>query len=784
MVAKNRKVFDCVYCGIIVLLTIVISIIEYSEISLPAWTLTYLNLEEASYVIMEMQLAVAVLPLAIIALITGIMKDTAYGVPVMKYVMHMRPVILSYPRLSFAQIIISAISFCCMSFGWYNHLELCFFVTLSNTAIMMYDCFKLLTNYNKYEEEIRLFLTGNLSAENFRALSTEIINTKDHISEETLRKNLSVFNNMLLLGIKKTNLKEDLLSEYYNCFDSLFASKNSDTILLATESLGDLYGLLTQENIKINVFTGLQFEFYNGLKYTNLSDAMKRGSFRTLLFQLQGNGAHDKDGVLTMYATNVYNYAAIQNVHPLTNTADRQDFVAMIGKLFATYGEDTLSDRTARLNFIRSLIDHLDTESLDKMIFVSTDIHTDSDSADQFYAIQYLYYLAACEPLAEENQISFAKRYIETHQKYFSAIIHEFWFGDSNKDFGLLYQLMRNWEIIKLNCVKTLAFNTVVNDFLVFSLLPFTSWYSFDDNIGKIMEKKEFSIYSQYFDGEGAYKRTQEKYREFCDLFGFDYDQDSIETLKMHQAEIYKNSEMLKAIQEYAGLQSDRQFEILQQDFLNDIGTALSNHFSGKMTPGKSQHICIYDGPEYVFELMQKNNSRLQETIRNSVYLAVCRFIQKHIICQNTPKGTPIEPALSALKRQVNGAHIDTMIGGKHTYHYSERIIAKKWQDEHTAFLISNCNDCLFFVDSKKFAISIQNIRFHLQELSRDEIMHGRKPNEDGTYSYFITNKLEGFFTEDELVEYIKHKIVRLKIECDINCSWSKKPIGYGVIRK
>ena len=95
MVAKSRKVFDFVYCGIVTVLAIAICIIERSGIALPEWAITYLNLEDASYVIMEMQLAVAVLPLAIIALITGIMKDTAYGIPVMKYVMHMRPVILT-----------------------------------------------------------------------------------------------------------------------------------------------------------------------------------------------------------------------------------------------------------------------------------------------------------------------------------------------------------------------------------------------------------------------------------------------------------------------------------------------------------------------------------------------------------------------------------------------------------------------------------------------------------------------------------------------------------------
>lgn len=73
-------------------------------------------------------------------------------------------------------------------------------------------------------------------------------------------------------------------------------------------------------------------------------------------------------------------------------------------------------------------------------------------------------------------------------------------------------------------------------------------------------------------------------------------------------------------------------------------------------------------------------------------------------------------------------------------------------------------------------------IKVHLLEPTREEILAQNKPNENGTYSYVITNDLKGDFTEDEFVTFIQNRFVNLKITCDFTYGFSSEQIGFGII--
>ena len=62
------------------------------------------------------------------------------------------------------------------------------------------------------------------------------------------------------------------------------------------------------------------------------------------------------------------------------------------------------------------------------------------------------------------------------------------------------------------------------------------------------------------------------------------------------------------------------------------------------------------------------------------------------------------------------------------------------------------------------------------------DILAQNKPNENGTYSYVITNDLKGDFTEDEFVTFIQNRFVNLKITCDFTYGFSSEQIGFGII--
>lgn len=111
-----RKKCDLAYCVFVGLAFITVIIWQIFHLPLPPWLLTDLPLTDSSFVILQIQVTIAVLPLAIIALITGMSKDTLYGVPVLKYVLRLRPVFLTYNSIAILQMFMIIIAFVSTSY--------------------------------------------------------------------------------------------------------------------------------------------------------------------------------------------------------------------------------------------------------------------------------------------------------------------------------------------------------------------------------------------------------------------------------------------------------------------------------------------------------------------------------------------------------------------------------------------------------------------------------------------------------------------------------------------
>lgn len=784
---KKKKRFDITYCSFVALIFLGVTLVQTFNFTLPKWLLTKLPLVESSFVMVQVQAAIAILPLAIIALITGIMKDTLYGVPVIKYVMYLRPVILTYRRVAVAQILLVIISFICMNYGWYNHLELCLLITITNTLIMMLDCFGLLSNYQRYEYEVRSYLVTTPTQEDFKALSSDIIKTKSSISMIVLRDNVSVLNEMLLTTPIQSPLFKGLSSEYINCLNNLFSSKDSDIFLVVVDMLQAAYHEFNENKQESHIFSAIRFEFYNGLRYLNLTDAHKRGFLDELRFELFQNSAYSDNDELYSFTARLYEFGVVNNIYPLNSISDKNRFVAGMYDWFSPFHEFTPSDRRDRLNFFKSLVDNRDKHVLDEKVYNLTDIRPDSDLTDKLFVIQYLYYIAMCEPLADKEQMQFSQEYISSKRDIFQRLVQ--FCGVSNlsgEDIKLSYALMSSWEITKLNCVKTLVFESVANDFWTFSSLAATaSSYSLFDTLGKITPGNEFKLYSQYFADSTTSAHTLQKYNEFCNLFGFSFDEAAIDMLKSFLSEVFKQHSIQEAKREHSALLSNLEFVPEQIRIIKKYCGQLENHFPNKTAGVITRHIQLCDPVEYCFELCRKENERLQDMIRTSILVAVCRIIMPNTSTTEVKFGEPIIPIIEELKKRTNNGSINTAIGSKNCFSYSERKEEQKILDEYgETFLSRRIRDVMLFVSQSNLFLSFENISVNLRDLTREEILAERAPDQNGLYSHTITNNLMGYFTEDEFVEFLQNQQVSLDVECDIKYGFTSDCIGYGVIIK
>ncbi|WP_371381435.1 hypothetical protein [Sporomusa aerivorans] len=146
----KRKVFEC---GILFLISVsyVIALLYDNDIFDP-FVLLSNNIEDQMNTIFQVQASVATLGIALISLLAGSYKETIYGVPVSRFIMHIRPYILKHRNIILFELFLILISYISIIFNYYNSLITTFLISILLIGVMVYDIFKIF-NGDKYIEE-------------------------------------------------------------------------------------------------------------------------------------------------------------------------------------------------------------------------------------------------------------------------------------------------------------------------------------------------------------------------------------------------------------------------------------------------------------------------------------------------------------------------------------------------------------------------------------------------------------------------------------------------------
>ena len=496
------------------------------------------------------------------------------------------------------------------------------------------------------------------------------------------------------------------------------------------------------------------------------------------------NPAYNNAADLRSFTTQIYRFAVVENIYPLNTASIKDRFVTGMYDWFSPFQDFSLLERYDRLNFFKALVDNRNKTILDEKVYNIADIRPATDLIDKLFIILYSYYIASCEPLADKELVHFCRDYIRNNQTRFQQVIESCVFSNiSNDDIKLSYDLMQFWEVTKPNCVKTLVFDSVTNDFWIFSFMAVNPSVEFlSGALRSFAVGKEFKLYSQYFADGTASTQTEQKYYNFCNLFGFGFNKIAVNSLRSVLSETYKQYSIHEAIQEHDLLMNNGDFLSKWTQVVKDYCGLLSGRFSDKPANVTSNPTVLVNRYEFCFELSRKENKRLKNTIEASILTFICGVIQSHLKIENVKFGEPLSPIINVLNDSASHP-VDTVIGSKNCFSYRERNeeqqILEKFGDD---LLSRSMSGGIFFVSRSGFFADFSNIKVHLLKPTREDILAEKKPNENGTYSHVITNNLEGNFTEDELVTFLQNRLVNLKITCDFTCGFSSEQIGYGII--
>ena len=786
---QHRRLFDIIYCVVCILTLIVITILTICNISLPDFLVSRLPAEDTLYVMFQVQVSIAVLPLAIIALITGIMKETIYGVSLIQYVMYSRPIVLTYRRIAITQIGLIMVSFLFMSYQLYNHLELMLLITIANTLIMMVDCFNLISDCNRYKPEIKEYLMASLKPNHFKALSSDT--AKMHMVDiDAIEENTKLMNAICISTMENKNLSSVFLTEYSSCMNSLLSNGDSDIFLIVIKRLNELYHQFNQVHHKLNIFGSLYNSFCYGLRYLNLTQGPHPcNCLNTLRNEIFDNSVFQKDKWFTWFTADVYRFASLENVYPSNASSDKNLVAFQLYDWYPAYSEHSSIERIDRVNFFNALIQSKNFEILDEKVY-NFSIGDDSDDlTDKLCATLFLYYLALCEPLAEKNLSDFTQSFIQSKQLDIQRLVHNKIDDISKDDLTFSYSIMKNWEIIKSNSFKQIIYKSVVNDFWIFSATATSSAWSVKRLLSLLGHGQEFSLYQHYFADSATADETSQKYKHFCELFGFDFSTSAIDLLRSFLSEIYKNFSIDEAKKEYSTLLNDSNFLKEEKENLKEYCKHYNDYFSVKSADITTIPLCLHYR-RFCFELYDSRGSQyLKNYINNCILSIICNTILPATYKQTIGIHDELMPSLRKMKMQKTIDNVNTIMGQKNCFSFTERDIGNKILNEFSdTFLTERNYMSILFLSRELLYIHLDNVSVNLRQYSREELLQEIEkdypPNQNGTYTHIIANKLTGDFTEEELIEFLQHKFISLEITIDMQYGLSADKIGYSITRQ
>lgn len=533
---KKYNNFEIIYIlSAIIVLLIVISV-EHGLIELPSWAITKNNIIESSSMIFQVQVSIATFTLAILALITGSIKDTLYGVPVIKYVMSIKSSILKYNHIMVVQMILIVVSFLLVSYQKYNYLIYVFILTISNTIVILKGILYNLQNYNdNLKNEIEDYLIKNPSINNISNLKNQILGSKNNVL--ILQENLRV----MVVLVKKNYTPKEVHSSiiiYKECLKSLL-QESPEISLCAIKSINDIY---SDENnkISINLFENIKFYFYKSLsKFDYFYLYQEIDTFKDLHINLFNNSLYDiTRSNISHLSEFIYQYGILENVNNINSSSNLNNFKT---NLYQFYNERDLSkiEIINKLNYTRSLIYNMDLEMLNTYILPFNYLDNDDKKVETILAILYIYYLAEIEtiPNVSRELKDFCSEFINEYQNRLKYIIQEnIVYIFSYENIELSSSVFQTWELQKTGFTK---WKHTLYNFIVFCICSINS-YSFEKTLGTILSDNIMELYTQF----SATNINQ--YIDFCKLFDLSHTEDDISRLQSFLSQKYKESEVKK----------------------------------------------------------------------------------------------------------------------------------------------------------------------------------------------------------------------------------------------
>lgn len=736
-------------------------------------------------VLFQVQASVATLGIALISILTSFSDKVVFGLPISRYVLHMRPRILKHKIIVILELLLLVINYMMLCFNFYNIVAGIFIISIVLLAFMINTTYIVFNGIDFLKKEIHSFILSCVKRNNkdsevvLEYIQTSFYNSTFKKEFYQTRDNVDILITCFGLSISdieivtyNTDWEKILRDLFLKLLDKKERCMDNIDIYLHIEQVISLL-----DKNKITTFTfwdTFSIEFFRSITLELVDKdileiliRIRNGLYKILLFDDQRRQCNNFR--LSYYSSRVFNEIAKEK------HKESEKFGLMLYnniKNYVAYSarENEFDDEIKQIEIneliylVKTFIDNEEKDVITNAFFndIKDLSFVDNVRFLEFYycILIYIYYLAERESIISEKFKKLASKLLQEEKRSISIFIsHNFDMKIINKhSICFIRDTLRGWEFLEEGKAKYSIMDSVINDFLVFNTLyNIYNPKELAEMLGIIAGKDLLSFYTSF-----AQEHTKSKYSDYLDIFCENMSTDiaiDINRLESCLVNVYKLSEIKES---YNNKMSEQEKYTAQQSLVSLLKEELEKITDSFQTPKVSNNMFTrkftHEFHTYSYFFKEEDFKDYISWVRPSIINFLVKELLDHMTikeCNFNDNGFLNE--FFTVASTYNG-DLDTLIGYRASFYRNDRQEEFKLLEQRCKKIFDHrLQNIIGLLDSSKIYIKEISLAVTIEEPNVNKMMDDLSTDDNGDYLYNVTNNIYIPFDKKELQEYLKN---------------------------
>ena len=808
----KRKRIESILICIFLLMVICSVVVDFCGLRLPVLLLNTVNdFEGLFFSLFSAQASMAALSIAIVSILNGTESRTFYSIPVSRYITELRPCFLTHKLLVTLNIVITVFNYFFVSKSMFNISIALFCTSMGINIVLTRDTYALFSGMHLVKSEIKEYVLTNYSVGYLDELDKEISRTITDLDSQNFRDDCEILLNIYQKEIEKNKTCVEITTHILQIFEEKYEqaiyAHNLTLIKGMTERFFEFVKVSrvhNQINFATRLWYGIQSFYFKGLMEIPIQVLYESKICIRIHSELSEIEDKDLQKDLQLYSPRVLYSISHSRVSSFSQDIDNlnhqiyyQLYWDVIGNAYGSSGTKSQNIMVARIGELcqlhKYLIDTGNTSLISQKFIFKAYYEIGHNHHDLVLVItlMYLYYLACREKLLDgKNLQDIARKFLIANGNTIKGIFRKLKIKDIIEQYREeIFSFGARWEYMENGQAKCMVMDSVIQDFLIFSLLK-NDYINITNTISFVIKDSYFSIYSRYFSQQNSTEYIKSLYTDYSKYFNRERINDDsglvrdIMVLKSAIEQNYK-SEYLAEVEEDQFKHSEvEKWKCLLTDKVKDTILARFNRltkvkFEKPFSSFIKNNISVFSviTPPPLDDQML--NDVKEYTKLNLAGLFVNK-LSKNMVYQKLPYER--NDKQTSLLKSIRELDIKPDISiGQYDCFWDEEDpeLIKDYTREMQVLEFEGGYPIFGLLDSSKIYCQFSNLRVEFFDLTRDEIMQhctDSIADEKGQFFYNVTNNIYLPFTEKELMDVSKKywKKIEVKVDLELRCACEK----------